>query len=243
MSLFFRTNQEQKDYIGQKISKTYPQFKTGGMFFREYLKNYLNKDSIILDAGCGCGGIISEFKSVIAIIIGVDINEKLLAENQIVDQKITASLEQIPLADNSVEVVSSEFVLEHLKNPGAVLGEVSRVLKPGGVFIFITSNIINPIITSSKFLPLTFHSFLRNNLLKKEEEAHQTYYRANSRRRLINLGLTAGFNDCEILRAGNPEYLGFCKPLVPMAIFFEKFIDNKYLNIFKTYLIGCFKKN
>ena len=242
MSIFFNSNREQKDYIKGKLNKTYPGFKSGGYFFRKYLKNYINNNSIVLDAGCGNKGIISEFKSIPRLVIGVDINKKLLSENKIVDKKIVADLESIPLDSNSVDVVISEFVLEHLRNPLRVFKETSRILKPKGVFIFITPNIINPLMALSKILPYVFHKWLRRELLKKEEETHPAYYRANTYQELLKLGRAAGFYDCEIVRAGNPEYLGFCKPLVPVSIFFEKLIDNNFLNFFKMYLIGRFIK-
>lgn len=242
MSIFFSSNKEQKDYFREKLDKIYPKFKTGGYFFRKYLKKYINNNSTILDAGCGNNGILSEFKFTPRLIIGVDVNKKLLEENKIVNKKIIANLEHIPSNSNLVDVVVSEFVLEHLRNPSLALKEISRVLKPGGVFIFITPNIINPIMTLSKIFPHTIHTFLRVTLLKKEEETHFTYYRANTYRKLLRLGKLAGFQHCEILRAGNPEYLGFCKPFVPISIIFEKFIDNNFLNIFKMYLVGCFIK-
>ncbi len=242
MSIFFNNNKEQKEYIKGKLIKVCPEFKTGGYFFRQYLKNYINSNSIILDAGCGSDGIISEFQFMPKLIIGVDINKKLLDKNKIVNKKIVSDLEHIPLGNNSVDIVISEFVLEHLRNPSAVFKEIYRVLKPKGVFIFITPNIINPIMTLSKILPHLFHTLLRIKLLKKEEETHPTYYRANTYLRLLKLGEETGFHNYEITRAGNPEYFGFCKPLVPMSIFFEKLIDNNFLNTFKMYLVGCFIK-
>lgn len=242
MSIFFKNSQEQKDYIKYKINKLYPEFKTGGYFFRKYLKDFANNNSVILDAGCGNSGILTEFKSIVKLIIGVDTNKKLLEENQIVNKKINANLENIPLDENSIEIVVSEFVLEHLQNPEDVFKEISRILKPGGVFIFLTPNILNPIMAFSKILPYSIHKLLRLKLFKKEEETHRTYYRANSYRKLLKLGKLAGFQDCEISKAGNPDYLGFCKPLVLIAIIFEKIIDNKFLNIFKMYFVGCFIK-
>lgn len=242
MSIFFNSNNEQKNYIKEELEKAYPHFKTGGDFFRKYLKNYINNESIILDAGCGDNGMISEFKSLPKSIIGIDINENLLSKNNIVNKKIISSLEHIPLESNSIDIVISEFVLEHLQNPILAFKEIFRVLKPKGTFIFITPNVINPVMTLSNILPYEWHKLLRKILLKKQEEPHPTYYKANTYRKLIKLCKNSGFNEFQILRAGNPEYLGFCKPLVLPAILFEKLIDNNFLNIFKMYLIGCFIK-
>ncbi len=45
---------------------------------------------------------------------------------------VIASLEQLPLADSSFDAVISTQVLEHVPDPGAVLRELNRVLRPGG---------------------------------------------------------------------------------------------------------------
>ncbi len=242
MSIFFKNNQEQQSYFDAKLKRDYPKFKTGGFFYRYYINKFLTTDSIVLDAGCGDGGIIRDFKNKPKIIIGVDVNEKLLAQNNIVDQKIISNLENIPLDNNTVDIIVSEFVLEHLAHPEAVFEELARVLKPDGVFIFITPNVLNPIMALSRILPHTVHKFFRTTILKKEEETHPTYYRANTYKTLIKLGISTGLSEQAISRAGNPEYLGFCKPLAPLAIWLEKMIDNKYLDFFKMYLIGSLVK-
>ena len=42
------------------------------------------------------------------------------------------SAEDIPLADESFDLVISQEVLEHVKDPGQAMKEMSRILKPGG---------------------------------------------------------------------------------------------------------------
>lgn len=94
----------------------------------------------------------------------------------------------------------------------------------------------------SKLMPHSAHKLLRKKLLRKTEEAHRTFYRANTLEKLLKFGNFAGFKHLEIRRGGNPEYLGFIKPLVPLSLFLEKFIDNHFLWMFKMYLIGSFRK-
>lgn len=43
--------------------------------------------------------------------------------------------EPLPFADHSLDVVVCEQLLEHLDHPDRVIGEVARVLKPGGLFV------------------------------------------------------------------------------------------------------------
>jgi SAM-dependent methyltransferase len=45
---------------------------------------------------------------------------------------VSASADAIPLPDASFDVVVLTQVLEHVRRPGVVLGEIARVLRPGG---------------------------------------------------------------------------------------------------------------
>lgn len=51
-----------------------------------------------------------------------------------------AAGEKLPLPDQSVDCVVSVDVLEHVADLGAVLDEIARVLRPGGIFAFDTIN-------------------------------------------------------------------------------------------------------
>ena len=241
--IFYRNGQERINHLRKTLNKYYPDFKSAGYYFRNYLENSLNKKKIVLDAGCGEKGLISEFKPYAKTIIGVDIDKKSLANNLIVDQKILADLSSIPVKSQSIDIITAEFVLEHLKNPDKVFQEFNRILKLNGSFIFVTPNILNPIMALSKILPLRFREFFRKKILKKDKDAHHTYYSANTYQRLKKLGLKNNFKRTEIKRAGSPEYIGFCKPIMLLSVILEKIINNKPLHPLKIYLIGCFSKN
>ncbi|MEA3398685.1 MAG: class I SAM-dependent methyltransferase [Patescibacteria group bacterium] len=51
---------------------------------------------------------------------------------------IVADITDLPFENNSVDFVISEFVIEHMPNPGKLIKEILRVLKPGGK-IYITA--------------------------------------------------------------------------------------------------------
>ncbi len=241
MGILFRSPEEQKKFIWENVNKFYPDFKTAGYYYRDYLRKTLNKKSIVLDAGCGSRGILYEFKGDCKKIIGVDRDRELLWRNKFVDEKIEADLASIPLESESIDIVVAEFVLEHLKKPKDVFKEINRILKPGGVFIFLTPNVLNPIMGTSKFLPHFLHKFFLTKVLKKKIKAHQTFYKTNSYTNLVKGFNGAGFEGVEIVRAGNPEYLGFCKPLVVFSVLFDKFLNSK-LKFLQMYLIGCAEK-
>jgi 2-polyprenyl-6-hydroxyphenyl methylase/3-demethylubiquinone-9 3-methyltransferase len=48
--------------------------------------------------------------------------------------------EHLPVAESSVDIVLCVDVLEHVRDLDAVIGEIRRVLKPGGLFLFDTIN-------------------------------------------------------------------------------------------------------
>lgn len=79
----------------------------------------LDQDKLILNLGSGIKRIRPE-------VINIDF---LPFKN--VD--IVADITHLPFADNSVDAIINEFVLEHVKNPEAIITEIKRVLKPGGL--------------------------------------------------------------------------------------------------------------
>lgn len=228
--------------IDQAVKKYYPSFKPWQYYYLKLLKQY-TKNKIVLDAGCGKGDIMAEFKNQTKQIIGLDDDATLLKNNNIVDKKIVASLDKIPLVNNIIDAAVATFVIEHVKNPNDMFKEILRILKPGGKFIFITTNVYNPVMFFSMLLPYNIHKFLREKLLHKiSEGTHETYYYANTYPKLNQLAKEAGFKSYKITRVGNPEYLSFSKVTVLPAVYFEKVIDNKYLAFFKMYLMGICQK-
>lgn len=100
-----------------------------------------------LEVGCG-GGILSEEIARMGFdTTGIDPSEPSLeiARNHARVSGLTinydkGSGEALPYADTSLDVVFCCDVLEHVRNLPKVISEISRVLKPGGVFLFDTLN-------------------------------------------------------------------------------------------------------
>lgn len=106
----------------------------------------LNPDRRLLDIGAGYGGSARY----LARQFGVKVDALNLSEvenerdremnrEQALDdliKVIDGDFEHLPFADNSFEVVWSQDAILHSGNRRRVFEEVSRVLKPGGIFIF-----------------------------------------------------------------------------------------------------------
>lgn len=235
-----KERQAHEQRLDNYLAQYYPSFETGGQIWERMVGAALRPGMRVLDAGAGENGLLyKKFPASGARRVGLDIMP--LPARHPADELVQGDLGALPVGDGSFDLVTSEFVLEHLADPLAAFREIRRALKPGGKFIFITSNVLNPIMAFSKLTPHGIHAMLRDRLLA--QPAHETFpttYRANTSADLRALGRAAGFGEIALRRAGNPGYFTFSRALLRGAIAVEKLIDRPRLEWLKMYLVGCF---
>jgi 2-polyprenyl-6-hydroxyphenyl methylase / 3-demethylubiquinone-9 3-methyltransferase len=100
-----------------------------------------------LDVGCGGGLLAEEFARLGCMVTGIDPSEKSLesARDHARQEGLAIEYRQgvgedLPFPDGAFEIVYCCDTLEHVDNLGKVIGQISRVLKPGGVFLYDTIN-------------------------------------------------------------------------------------------------------
>lgn len=101
----------------------------------------------VLDIGCG-GGLLSEkFAALGCSVTGVDQSvpslsaAKAHAQAMELDiEYLQGSAEHLSFPDHHFDIICCCDVLEHLDSVDVVIQELSRVLKPGGIFFFDTIN-------------------------------------------------------------------------------------------------------
>ncbi len=111
------------------------------------------RDARVLDLGCA-GGFLSEALARRgARVTGLDPAERAIeaarthaAAAGLGIRYEIGSGEEMPFADGAFDAVACVDVLEHVRDLDAVLGEVRRVLRPGGRFLYDTIN-RNPLAT------------------------------------------------------------------------------------------------
>lgn len=106
----------------------------------------ISPGSRLLECGCGTGVIAHELSGKFNMV-GIDISRESVLAGREAGLKVdlcVGDVHKLPFADNSFDLVYFYSVLTYVRDPAAVLAEVSRVLKKDGVFLFYEFNSNNP---------------------------------------------------------------------------------------------------
>lgn len=107
------------------------------------LAHQLGSPNRVLDVGCGSGELLQQISQAgNAQTIGVEPSQraaKIGRDTYGLDIRV-GTLEQMAFADESFDTVLLSHVLEHLPSPRRTIGEIERILKPGGSVIIWTPN-------------------------------------------------------------------------------------------------------
>jgi SAM-dependent methyltransferase len=121
----------------------------------------------LLDIGCGNGAYTLELAGAFDAVDGIEIEPERLRDFQrraaaagaahVRAWKMSAA--DLAFADETFDVVTAIEVIEHIGDLERALGEIRRVLKPGGAFCITCPNRWFPIETHSFAVPLIGRSF------------------------------------------------------------------------------------
>jgi len=105
-----------------------------------YLAPLLEPGHSLLDVGCGPGTITVEFADRLAPgrVVGLDAAAEVIARASSEFHRenlefIVGSAYELPFDDDTFDVVHTHQTLQHVADPVAVLREMRRVAKPGGI--------------------------------------------------------------------------------------------------------------
>lgn len=103
----------------------------------------LDPEWTVGDLGCGTGQLTAALAPFVARVVGVDESATMLAAARRRLEGIgnielhEGGLEALPLGDRSLDAAVLALVLHHALEPGDVLREAARVLRPGGRLLVI----------------------------------------------------------------------------------------------------------
>ena len=156
-------------------------FKRISFLINHFIKNKL---ILILDDGCGKGEISRQL-SYFGFTVGIDPATRRIPEwkNDPNTSFLSASGESLPLKDQSIDVVVSQQVVEHVENVDAYLKEAYRVLKKRGILIISFPNKIFPIEGHTKlpfitYLPQSAFQRIVNVFAKRDYRVNRFTYKS-----------------------------------------------------------------
>lgn len=99
----------------------------------------------ILDVGCGAGFLSNELARLRFRVTGLDASPECVRLARRYDETRSVRYEvgvaeRLPYPGGSFQAACALDLLEHVENPSHIVGEISRVLCPGGLFFFHTFN-------------------------------------------------------------------------------------------------------
>ena len=95
----------------------------------------------VLEAGCGSTTRL-RFPAG-ARLTGIDISERQLAANRVLDEKIVGDVQSFSWSEPRFDVIVSWDVLEHLADPSAALRNLSSALVPCGLIVLALPNLLS----------------------------------------------------------------------------------------------------
>jgi SAM-dependent methyltransferase len=107
---------------------------------------WLEKDKTVVSIGCGCTGDLAAFPAAVKIaidpLLGVYQKLKMLVADEVGNPTVYLSMgaDNLPLVDDSVDLVICRNALDHMPVPGTAVREIWRVLKKDGA-LFLSVDI------------------------------------------------------------------------------------------------------
>jgi SAM-dependent methyltransferase len=215
------------------IERFYPESIFGGfsdidgtVVFYSRVHALMRSDMTVLDVGCGRGaGLVDdpiEFRRELRklrgkchAVIGIDTDHNAAQNSGIDEFRPIEYGKAWPIVEKSIDLIVADFVVEHVEDPRNYFGEITRVLKPSGIFCARTANRIGYVGLLAGLIPQQQHAKILRIMQKERNAADifQTYYRANTVWKLRSLLKEAGLQGIVYGYDAEPSYLQF-SPLI-----------------------------
>lgn len=97
------------------------------------LPAYANRRPRLLDLGCGTGFFLQR-RQANCEALGIDLSPEALSycHRRQIRSVARADAARLPFGDESFDIVTAFDLIEHLPDDRALVGEIRRILKPGG---------------------------------------------------------------------------------------------------------------
>lgn len=224
-----------QNQLREEYRQLRPEWCPATELYADLVRSHLTSTSQLLDLGCGRGGLIEQLvethgRDLLARTTGLDPDWISLTEHRLKLSATTGFSHVLPFKDQSFDIVFCSWLLEHLEFPQLDLAEIGRVLKPNGVFVFITPNKRHPLAWLNQTLGR--FSTLQDRLVERlygraAADTFPTWYRVNSQAQLtthlksISQKSNFEFKIDQLHFIPDPSYLAFHPLIFRFMCWFE----------------------
>jgi SAM-dependent methyltransferase len=219
-----------------RYAAAHPGWQPSGPIYESIVRRYAVPGARWLDVGCGRGGIVELLGPQVALCAGIDPDHTSLREHRADCTRLTTgTLEALPYASGSFDLMTCAWVIEHLRKPELALAEARRALRPGGHFVFLTPNALNYVAWLNRLTPAKLQRALVQRLYHRDEgDTFPVYYRANTPAQLDQLLTQCGLRRVELRLVGDPTYVAFNRVLFALGGWIEKVLPPHW----RVHIIG-----
>lgn len=219
----------------------YPESRFGGftnvdgtLVFYNRVNALLTPHSVVVDVGCGRGAYgedpspyrrsVRILKGKCARLIGIDLDPAGEA-NPYIDEFRQIRGPEWPVESESVDLIVSDNVLEHVEDPDRFFQECRRILRPGGVLCLRTPNVLSYFGLISRLVPNRRHVDVLRHAKDRVNEADTfpTVYRCNTLRALRRALQRHGFEAEVYGYDAEPSYLSFSKAAYFLGVLHQRY--------------------
>lgn len=163
-----------------RIKRKFPDHLFSWEIFTELIFKNLANRPYWLDIGAGFNILIKEQPGA-DFAVGIDKEKPAEVYTNSKSAYCVASVYNLPLNDRTFDFITSRYTFEHLEFPKKAMAEISRVMKPEGIFVMQTSNLYNPIVFLANLIPFPLKKVIIRKLFKDNPSGtFKTYYRINT---------------------------------------------------------------
>ena len=220
--------------------------------YAQKLKGSLGCGSKWLELGCGHELLRSwsissdEIEEIVGrqrLLVGIDLTYNNLRKHSRIHNKVCGTATCLPFTSGTFDIVSTNMVVEHLDQVSTVLSEIHRILAPGGIFIFHTTNRSHYMFSLAEWIPQK----VKNGIIwflqrRHEEDVYPTLYKMNDETTIENLAASTGFTIRELNLLESESQTIVMGPFVVMELIMTRILLLKPFRRFRSNIIAVLQK-
>jgi ubiquinone/menaquinone biosynthesis C-methylase UbiE len=161
--------------------------------YKESVARTVRPGMTILHAGCGWDkhDVTRPYRETCRII-GVDLDARV--ETRFHSEFHLAGLSALPFGAETFDLITCEYVLEHVQDPPSAFAEMRRVLRPEGSVLTLTPNLFSYKSLIARLTPHEFHHLIGRVRYGPghEDDMYPTVFRCNTAGRFRSLARETG---------------------------------------------------